>query len=277
MDDPPRRGSLARAFALHPHGKRWRPPSAGIRTAGRAAGAAAAFLTRVPGLAGFRYEGSDLVRGAVMFPLVGAAVGALVGGAVLAGMWLGMPELVAATLGVAVGVVITGALHVDGLADSADGLAGGSPERTLQIMRDHSVGVYGISAVVLGLLLQVSAIASLPGGSVLPTLVAVHAVARAAPLVLAAVHRYAGGDGTGRAFVAGIRWPRAAAGIGITAAVAVAAAGTAGLGMLGCLAVVTAGIGIAARRRLGGVTGDVLGAAVELTLVAGLVLAAAVR
>lgn len=248
-----------------------------IRTAGRAAGAAAAFLTRAPGLAGFRYDGSDLVRGAVLFPLIGAAVGALVGGTVLAANRLGVPELVAATLGVALGVAATGALHLDGLADAADGLAGGSPERSLQIMRDHSVGVYGLSAVVLGLLLQVSAVASLPRGSVLPALVAAHAVARAAPLVLAAVHRYAGGDGTGRDFVTGMRWPRAAAGTGIAATVAVPAAGSAGLGMLGCLAVVTAGTGIAARRRLGGVTGDVLGAAAELTLVASLLLAVSVQ
>lgn len=277
MDDPPRRGALARPFALHPHGKRWRPPSRSIRAAGRAAGAATAFLTRAPGLARFRYEGSDLVRGAVMFPLVGAAVGALVGGVVIAGGWLGMSQLMAASLGVAVAVVVTGALHLDGLADSADGLAGGSPERTLQIMREHSVGVYGISAVVLSLLLQVSAIASLPLPRVLPTLVAVHAVARAAPLVLAAAHRYAGGDGTGREFVTGMRWPRAAAGLVIASAVAIAAAGTVAIGVVGCLAVATVGSGMAARRRLGGVTGDLLGAAVELTLVASLVLAAAVQ
>lgn len=247
----------------------------GLRTAGRALGAAVAFLTRAPGLAGFRYGGADLVRGSPAFPLVGAAVGAIVGGAVLAGTRLGTPAIVAATLAVALGVVVTGALHLDGLADSADGLAGGTPERALQIMRDHGVGVYGVTAVVLSLLLQVGAIASLPRTSVLPMLVAVHAVARTAPVALAAACPYVGGSGTGLDFVAGMRWLRAAAGFVVAAVVAIPLAGAAGLGMLGCLVVVAVGIGLVARRRLGGVTGDVLGAAAELTLLAGLVLSVA--
>lgn len=272
MDDPARRSALARRFALRPHGKRW-DLSRSVWTVGRAAGAAAAFLTRVPGLARFRYDGPDLVRSAPVFPVIGAAVGALVGATVLAGTWLGIPRLLAATLAVAVGVVATGALHLDGLADSADGLAGSTPERKLQIMRGADVGVYGITAVVLDLLITVTAVAELPRSGVLPTLIAVYAVARAAPLPLAAGCRYAGGTGTGREFVERMRWSRAIAGLAVAAVIAGAAAGAAGLSLLGALALVVYGIWQVSRRRLGGVTGDVLGAAVELTAVACLLVA----
>jgi adenosylcobinamide-GDP ribazoletransferase len=236
----------------------------------RALGAAVAFLTRVP-LARFKYTGVDLVRGAPAFPLVGAAIGALVGGAVVAGTWLGLPALLAATLAIGLEVVLTGALHLDGLADSADGLAGRTPERTLQIMRDHHVGVYGMAAVVLGLLMKVVAIGSLPRADVPPVLIAVYAVSRAAPLPLAATLPYAGTAGTGKAFVDGVGWARAAAGAGVAAVVAVVAVAAWALALLAILAVVTGAVAVGSRRRLGGVTGDVLGAAVELVVLVGVV------
>jgi adenosylcobinamide-GDP ribazoletransferase len=237
----------------------------------RALGAAVAFLTRVPWLAGFQYTGVDLVRGAPAFPLVGAAIGALVGGAVVAGTGLGLPVLLAATLAIGLDVVLTGALHLDGLADSADGLAGRTPERELQIMRDPSVGVYGTAAVALDLLVKVVAVGSLPRTDVMPVLIAVYAVSRTASLPLAAGMPYAGTAGTGKAFVDGVGWARAAAGAGIAAVVAVVAVAAWALALLASLALVTSAVAIGARRRLGGVTGDVLGAAVEFVVLACLV------
>jgi adenosylcobinamide-GDP ribazoletransferase len=243
----------------------------------RAVAASAAFLTRAPGLARFEYTGTDLVRGAVAFPLVGGAIGALVGGAVLAGTELGLPILLAAALAVALEVVVTGALHLDGLADSADGLAGRTPERTLEIMRDHGVGVYGAAAVALDLLVKVAAIGSLPRADVLPVLIAVYAVSRAAPLLLAAVLPYAGAAGTGRAFVDGVGWVPAGSAVAVAASIGAVTVGAhVAVGwvpaLLVCLALVSGGVAFAARRRLRGVTGDVLGAAVELSVLAGLVL-----
>jgi adenosylcobinamide-GDP ribazoletransferase len=234
----------------------------------RALGAAVAFLTRVPWLARFQYTGVDLVRGAPAFPLVGAAIGALVGGAVVAGTGLGLPALLAAALAIGLEVILTGALHLDGLADSADGLAGRTPERTLQIMRDPGVGVYGTAAVALDLLVKVVAVGSLPRADVVPVLIAVYAVSRAAPLPLAVALPYAGTAGTGRAFVDGVGWARAAAGVGVAAVVAIVAVAAWALALLASLAVVTGAVAIGSRRRLGGVTGDVLGAAVELVVLA---------
>ncbi|HET6919589.1 MAG TPA: adenosylcobinamide-GDP ribazoletransferase [Jiangellaceae bacterium] len=237
----------------------------------RALGAAVAFLTRVPWLAGFQYTGVDLVRGAPAFPLVGAAIGALVGGAVVVGTGLGLPVLLAATLAIGLEVIFTGALHLDGLADSADGLAGRTPERTLQIMRDHGVGVYGTTAIALDLLVKVMAVGSLPRTDVVPTLIAVYAVSRTAPLPLAAGLPYAGTTGTGRAFVDGVGWARTAASVGIAAVVAFVAVAAWALALLASLAMVTGAVAVGTRRRLGGVTGDVLGAAVELVVLACLV------
>jgi adenosylcobinamide-GDP ribazoletransferase len=238
----------------------------------RALGAAVAFLTRVPWLARFQFTSVDLVRGAPAFPLVGAAIGALVGGAVVAGTGLGLPTLLAAALAIGLEVMLTGALHLDGLADSADGLAGRTPERALQIMRDPGVGVYGTAAVALDLLVKVVAVGSLPPADVVPVLIAVYAVSRAAPLPLAAGLPYAGTAGTGKAFVDGVGWARAAAGAGISALVAVGAvAAWAALALLATLVVMTGAVAVGTRRRLDGVTGDVLGAAVELVVLACLV------
>jgi adenosylcobinamide-GDP ribazoletransferase len=237
----------------------------------RALGAAVAFLTRMPWLARFQYTGVDLVRGAPAFPLVGAAIGALVGGAVIAGTGLGLPVLLAATFAIGLEVTLTGALHLDGLADSADGLAGQTPERALQIMRDPGIGVYGTTAVALDLLAKVVAIGSLPLANMLWALIAAYAVSRAAPLVLAAILPYAGSTGTGRAFVDGAGWARTAAGIGVAAVVAVVAVGGWALAVLATLAAVTGAVAAGGRRHLRGVTGDVLGAVVELVLLACLV------
>src|SRR5918992_5718444 len=114
--------------------------------------AALAFLTRAPVPAG------DLVRAAPLFPVVGAALGAVVGATAvgLAGL---VPPLLAATVAVALELVVTGALHVDGLADSADGLAGRDRDHALAIMRDHAVGTYGACALVLDLLAKTVALA----------------------------------------------------------------------------------------------------------------------
>jgi adenosylcobinamide-GDP ribazoletransferase len=229
---------------------------------------AVAFLTRLP------VGGGPLsARAAPWFPLVGAAVGALVAG-VAAGLAQVLPALLAATLAVAVEVVLTGALHLDGLADSADGLAGRDRERALAIMRDHALGTYGALAVLLDVLAKVVALAVLvEAGAVLPV-VGAFAVARAAPLPLAAALPYPrAGAGVGRLLVGGLSARAAAGGVAVAAAVAVLAGAAPALA---CLALVAGAVGWLARRRLGGVTGDVLGAAVELTGTAALVVTVAV-
>ena len=140
-----------------------------------------AFLTRLPLLPSAPVTGADLVRASWTFPIIGAGVGAF--GALI--YWLmhalGLPAFVCAVLAVAGTALITGCLHEDGLADTADGFgAGGTRERKLEIMRDSQICTYGAAALIVSLLLRVGAIASLaePALAAL-ALIAAHAGARA--------------------------------------------------------------------------------------------------
>jgi adenosylcobinamide-GDP ribazoletransferase len=224
---------------------------------------AVAFLTRLP-VGG----GALSPRSALWFPVVGAALGGLVGGAAigLAGV---LPPLLAGALAVALELVLTGALHVDGLADSADGLGGRDRERALAIMRDHAVGAYGASALVLDLLAKSAALGALAERDELLPVIAAFAVSRAAALPLAAALPYARSEGTGRPLDR-LAPLVAAGGVALAAATAVLAPAT-----LAAAALVVLAVWWLARRRLRGVTGDVLGAAIELTATAALIVAAA--
>jgi adenosylcobinamide-GDP ribazoletransferase len=245
-----------------------------IGKAARALAAAVTLLTRLPIFGSRALDTDDLVRGAVLFPLVGAALGGLVGGTAAA-LSLVLPALLAATLAVAIELCLTGALHVDGLADSADGLAGRDPEHALAIMRDHSLGTYGASALALDLLAKTVALAVLAEHAAILPVVAAFAVARTTPLLLAAALPYARpGPGTGRLLADRLRIRDALAVVTLATVLAVLAAGPLGAAALLCLLTVTAGVGVLARHRLGGVTGDVMGAAVELTATLALAVAA---
>ena len=136
----------------------------------RGLAAAVAFLTRIPVGRWIRLDAADIARGSAVFPLVGAGIGAAVGGIAQALSGSLTPPL-AAVLGIAVGAALTGALHLDALADAADALGAQTRERALEIMRDHSIGAYGGVALVLDLGAKTVALAVLaerkPGGSVM--------------------------------------------------------------------------------------------------------------
>jgi adenosylcobinamide-GDP ribazoletransferase len=233
---------------------------------------AVAFLTRVPVGRLVRLEADDVARGGALFPLIGAGIGAAVGGVADAAAGP-LTAPLAAVLALAVGAVLTGVLHLDALADTADALGATTRERALEIMRDHSIGAYGGVALVLDLGAKAAALAALAGRSeALRFAVCAAAAARVAPVVLSAALPYARPSGTGGA-LGSTGWARCVVAVGVAAAfciwldaaVALAAA-----------AAVTVAVGVAARRWLGGVTGDVLGTAAELSELAVLVTAVAV-
>ena len=121
--------------------------------------AAVAFLTRIPIRRAFSTE--QVARAAAWFPLVGGLLG-LVYGAVWFGATRVVPPYVAAILVLACEALLTGALHFDGLADMADGFGGGrTRDDVLRIMRDHAIGTYGATALVLLLLLTASCLVAL--------------------------------------------------------------------------------------------------------------------
>ena len=126
----------------------------------RPAVAAVSFLTRIPVGRWVQVEADDVARGAWLFPVVGGAVGAAAG--LLADVAAGsLPPLAAGALAVAAAAVLTGALHLDALADTADALGGRSSENALEIMRDHAIGAFGATALVVVCILDAALLGTL--------------------------------------------------------------------------------------------------------------------
>lgn len=236
----------------------------------RALAAATMLLTRVPVPA---WAGSVTpARAAPLYPIVGAAIGAVVAGVALGAgeLW---PILIAATLAVAAEMILTGALHLDGLADCADGLAGRDREHRLRIMKDHSIGVYAAATLSLHLLLKIAALSALlqalPPDKLLLFLIGVYAASRGAMLPLARLLPYAREEGIGQGVVEGLDIRQLLTGlalvlVGLAAVVRVHPWAALLIALVATLTTLT--IGLLAHRRIGGVTGDVLGACAELTL-----------
>jgi adenosylcobinamide-GDP ribazoletransferase len=234
---------------------------------------AASFLTRVP--VGATVETpAVLARSMPWFPVVGGLLG--VG---LAGIYAGarsiLPSFVAACVAVGSGVLLTGAFHEDGLADTADALGGGDREEARRILKDPVHGTHGVLAIALNVLLRVGALASLDGWTALAILPAAHALSRASPAGLLRWMPPAAGDGLGatyagavtkplvwRALVTGLLIGLASLGAWVVPASLLTGLGAAAVGLLGM-------------RKLGGLTGDVLGAAQQAGEVMVLLLGAA--
>jgi adenosylcobinamide-GDP ribazoletransferase len=231
----------------------------------RAAAGAVSFLTRIPIGRFVVVDGADVSRGSVLFPFVGAGVGALAGGvAILSGRAL--PDFVAAALAVAVGAVVTGAMHLDALADTADATGASNRSDTLAIMRDSRIGSFGATALVLDLLLKVAAVSTLLArGHALAALVAAGALSRAASPMLAAVLPYPRVEGGPGSVLSG-RTSRAAAAVAIAVGIGVALLMPlpGGYWLVVAAAGVTLVLGLLYRQWLGGATGDCLGAATEV-------------
>jgi len=241
----------------------------------RAVAAGLSFLTRAPVGRLVAVDGDDVARSGPAFPVVGAAVGAVVGAVALA-LSGPLPPLAAGGLALAAGAVVTGAFHLDALADCADALGAFDRERALAIMRDHQIGAYGAVALFLDLLVKASLLAALSGGArVVAVAAAAGACARAMPVALGALLPYARAAGGTGASMAGGSKLRAAIAVALAAAIAVAARGSEGAAILGAAAAVAVLSGLFWRRRIGGVTGDVLGATAELAELAGLAVGAA--
>src|SRR6266446_2176938 len=166
----------------------------------RAPLAAVAFLTRVPVARLVIIDGADVARGAALFPAVGAGIGAAVGGTAY-GLARVLPALPAAGIALGVGVLLTGALHLDGLADTADALGARTRDRALEIMREHAIGAYGATAIALDLVVKASALAVLAEGrGVIVYAIAAGSLSRAVPVLLGLALPSVRQDGAGAAF-----------------------------------------------------------------------------
>jgi adenosylcobinamide-GDP ribazoletransferase len=243
------------------------------------------FTTIPAGVTG-RLDDEVAARAILWLPGIGVLLGAIGGGVVLAAGTLnatGPGRLLGAALAVAVIAVLTGGLHLDGLADTADGLGSRRPaDAALEIMRRSDIGPMGVGALVLVLLIQVAAVAAVPR---LPLAVAALALAEVTGRVsvVVATSSPAARPGGFGALVAGrTTGAERALTVGVLACAVAAAGLTAGgpalavRGLAATLAGLLAGwlLQRAARRRLGGMTGDVFGAILQVSAVAVLIVAA---
>lgn len=230
---------------------------------------AVGFLTRIsvgdPSAGGSREVN---VAGAVpWFPVVGALIGAI-----QAAIWWGLAQgttpLVAAAVSTTVAALITGAFHHDGLADMADAFGGGwTAEQRMEILKDSRLGTYGTSALVLAFGLEIAALSSFEPVDGALALIAMHMFGRALA-VLTMLRSSVAGDGLGAAYTRDIpRIPAMASVIG-AGIVTAACLGTSAFAILPAMAAATAVV-ILSHRKIGGITGDVLGA---ITVVSGVTL-----
>lgn len=237
----------------------------------RLIGVALQFLTRVPVPVGF--DPLWLNQSARHFPLVGAFVGAMGALVLWAAAWL-FPPAVAVGLSIMATVLLTGAFHEDGLADTCDALGGAvSRERALEIMKDSRIGTYGAVGLLLVLGLKAATLAALPVGWAVAALLLAHTVSRTAAVALIRFLPYAGDVSLAKAkplaerisgggFVVALGWSLVVGGavivwqaawwpmVATAWAVAVASAWVCGRWFM---------------RRLGGITGDALGATQQFT------------
>jgi adenosylcobinamide-GDP ribazoletransferase len=222
---------------------------------------AVSFLTRIPVRA---YPASGTAVGGVVgwFPVVGLGVGAMVGGVTAALAAVGVVPLVAGLVAVGAGMMLTGAFHEDGWADTFDGLAGGyTPERRLEIMKDSRIGTFGAAALFVAVGAKASLLAAMADldwwrivavvgvAGALSRTVSVWWMPRVSPAA----------PGLGSEYLATVSR------IGVGAATVVGLAGAVALGPGGAIGLVVAFVvGSApvwwARRAIGGVTGDTFGA-----------------
>ncbi len=207
------------------------------------------------------------------FPFAGAALG-LVLGAVWWGAERVWPAAVAAAIVVAADLALTGLLHVDGLADSADGLLPHLDRaRRLEVMAAPDVGAFGVAAVVAVLLLRWAALATTAPSPLL--LGGLWCASRTAMAVAARKVPYARPGGLASAFLGGRTLSTALIGAVLATGLAFAGPGVAGIAAVAGVVAGAAGVVALARRRIGGFTGDVLGASGMVGETTGLLVAAA--
>ena len=236
------------------------------------------FLTRLPEsiLGPVTAVRPDFRRAARVFPLVGAVVGLIGGATLMVADWLGLPPAIAASLAVLATVIVTGGLHEDGLADTADGFGGGrTAAEKLEIMDDSRIGAFGGTALIFSLLLRVEALTGFAAWS--PTraglaLIVAETVSRAAMVrlwhALPAARTSGLSHETGAPDQSAMLTALAIAAAAIVL-LAVPAIGLRGA-LLGTALVVAAAYGFTrlTAQLIGGRTGDTLGCCQQIALVA---------
>ncbi|HEX8988768.1 MAG TPA: adenosylcobinamide-GDP ribazoletransferase [Rhodocyclaceae bacterium] len=224
--------------------------------------AALRFFTRLPVPSWVGHSAAQLDGAARYFPLVGILVGAI-GAGVTVAAWQVLPDSIAVILGMAATLLATGAFHEDGFADACDGFGGGwDKAQVLTIMKDSRIGSYGAIGVAMMLLAKWNALMELDAATLPFALVAGHAVSRFAATTLIFALDYARDDATAKSKPLATRMTLPALAVaalfGILPCLALPPQPL--VGALAATALATFGAAAYFQRRIGGYTGDCLGA-----------------
>ncbi len=232
------------------------------------------FLTIINIRRDFGYiEENRFGRAAVFFPIVGLLIG---GGLVITSKLtsLFLPISISDAIVITILIIITGGLHIDGFADTIDGFAGGKDKNDiLRIMKDSGIGAFGTAGLIMLLLMKYLSIQSLHLDMKYWLLAAMPVVSRWAVLPMGLLFRYARLEGgTGKAFAEAIKLKEFVLGSILCLFIVVLLLGVMGLSLLAGIFIVTLIIGWYSNKRVGGITGDVFGAAIEVNELTALVL-----
>ena len=230
--------------------------------------AALRFLTLLPLPGKIGTTEDELAHAAPFFPLVGFLLGCIAAPAAQLFFYF-LPPLPAAVLLTVLLLAFSGGLHLDGLADTADGfLSARSQERILEIMKDSRIGTMGAAALTLLIFLKTACLASLPADKVLAAAFLMPVAGRTAILLLMALLPYAREGGLGSLFAvyfnSSAGWGASLGGFLLLTWAAYAVAGPSGLGVVLSVLLLTFLFALLCRCKIGGATGDTLGAACEL-------------
>jgi adenosylcobinamide-GDP ribazoletransferase len=231
--------------------------------------AALGLLTRLPVRVDPASAMARGARAAWAWPVAGLVVGIIAASAGALSLWFGLGPGLTACIVIAAQVIVTGAMHEDGLADSADGLWGGwTVDRRLEIMKDSRIGTYGVVALSLSLLMRWVALSTLIGIDQLWMPVLLGAVVSRVPMLALMVWLPAartGGlsQGVGRPPVQTL-WLA----LGCAAVTGMVLAGSSAIPAAIVAGIITLIWGLIARAKIGGQTGDILGASQQLTEIA---------
>ncbi len=234
--------------------------------------AALQFLTSLPVRRDIPPE--KLGRATTWFPVVGLILGLVLA---LLDWLLGavLPDAIVNALLIVALVLLTGALHLDGLADTCDGLAGyRTREERLEIMRDSRTGAFGVVGIVLVLLVEYVSLNSVPIDLKMPVLVFLPVVSRWAMVYAIFAFPYARPEGLGAAYKQSTRWPQFTIATAITIAIAVVLFpffSIIGLVLVPAICIIATALAFYLRHKLGGLTGDSYGAINEIAEVVALV------
>lgn len=227
------------------------------------------YFTRVPMPSWVGHSAEHLQGTARYFPVVGVLIGA-VGALVLWATSLILPGPLPVVLSTAATVLLTGAFHEDGLADTFDGLGGGATrERALEIMKDSRLGTFGVAALVLTLLIKITALNALPVTLAIFAMIAGHAFSRACAVTLLFASSHVGNPELSRARA--VAQPMSLGELAFALLIGIAPLYWCGMHAVAGFITAVVMLFVLARwfvQRLGGFTGDTLGAAQQLTEIA---------